>query len=82
MNLIFWIIKSNKIPKLNSFFSKKNIVIIFKNLCTDLIKIQKIIPSFIKEYYKNISPTYIIQNFFDCLNFKVNKKRIKLYYSF
>ena len=52
--------KPNKILKVDSFFSDKDIVAIFKNVCADLKKVQeKIIPYFGKGHYYNISLMYV-----------------------
>ena len=66
-NIIFWALKPDKIPKVNSFFSDRDTAIIFKNVCTDPKKEQeKIIPYFIEECHYNVSLIYISQSYFDC----------------
>ena len=63
-NILFQTIKVEKILDISKFSPKRSTVIVFKNLCAELKKIQeRIVLYFISSQHQNILPIYVIQKY-------------------
>ncbi|GBC10476.1 hypothetical protein RclHR1_09650018 [Rhizophagus clarus] len=63
-NITFQTIKAEKIPDISKFFSKRSIVVVFKDLYAESKKVQeRIVPYFISDQHQNISPIYVTQKY-------------------